>query len=71
MHVDTQKITAHVPKDLLKNAQEVTGAGITETIKEGLEYLARKKVYEELLKLEGTYTFSLDLDELRKDKGEE
>lgn len=65
---ETQKITAHIPKKLLKNAQEVTGKGITDTIKEGLEKLALARVYEKLLSLRGKYKFSIDLKELREDR---
>lgn len=71
MQEETQKITAHIPVDLLKRAQESTGKGITETVKLGLERVALDKVYEDFLSLQGTYDSKLDLDELRKDKGEE
>ncbi len=65
---ETQKVTAHIPKELLKNAQEVTGKGITDTIKEGLEKLALARVYEKLLSLRGKYKISLDLEDSRRDK---
>ena len=71
MQHKTQKITAHIPSDLLKKAQSVTGAGITDTIKTALERLAMDKHYDALMTLRGKHTFSLDLDELRKDRGEE
>ena len=70
MHTLTQKITAHLPKHLLHEAQAITGKGITETLKAGLEELAKKKAYENLLKLKGAYHFSIDLNELRKDRNE-
>ena len=34
----TRRVTANLPKDLLRIAQEVTGKGITETIVEGLDW---------------------------------
>ena len=72
MDIETQKITAHIPVNLLHNAQEATGKGITETVKAGLEMVARAKAYENLLKLRGKISFEgFDLDELRKDKDEE
>ena len=70
MYTSTQKITAHIPKQLLHEAQAVTGKGITETIKAGLAELAKKKAYDNFLKLKGTYRFSIDLNELRKDRDE-
>ncbi len=67
----TQKITATLPRELLHNVQAMTGLGITETLKEALEQYARAKAYENLLALRGKVQFSIDLDELRKDKDEE
>ena len=68
MRTGIQKITAHIPSVLLKEAQESTGLGITETIKAGLEKLAKAKVYQEIRKLRGKVKFSIDITELRKDK---
>ena len=68
---NTQKITATLPKDLLQNVQAMTGLGITDTLKEVLEQYARQKAYENLRNLRGKVKFSIDLNELRKDKDEE
>ncbi len=68
MHIDTQKITAHIPKALLAKAQKITKAGITETIKAGLERLQRDKIYQETLALKGKYHISLDIEKLREDR---
>lgn len=64
----TQKVTAHIPVDLLHEAQLVTGKGITETIKIALNQLARANAYEDLRKMRGKVKFSVDLEELRKDR---
>jgi hypothetical protein len=64
----TQKITAHIPVDLLHEAQAATGKGITETIKIALSQLAHASAYETLRKMRGKVKFSIDLDELRKDR---
>lgn len=64
----TQKVTAHIPVALLKEAQAVTGKGITDTLKIALTQLARANAYEDLRKMRGKVKFSIDLDELRKDK---
>lgn len=67
-HEQTQKITAHIPVNLLHEAQSITGKGITDTLKIALRQLARANAYEDLRKLRGKVKFSLDLDELRKDR---
>lgn len=64
----TQKITAHIPTSLLHEAQAVTGKGITETLKIALSQLARANAYEDLRKMRGKIKFSIDLEELRKDR---
>jgi hypothetical protein len=64
----TQKITAHIPSELLRAAQKVTNKGITETVKTSLEYLTNIKSFENIRKLKGKVKFSIDLNELRKDK---
>lgn len=66
--MQTQKITAHIPVSLLHEAQSVTGKGITETIKIALNQLAHAGAYEALRKMRGKVKFSIDLEELRKDK---
>lgn len=70
MHIETQKITAHIPIDLLFEAQKATGLGITETVKIGLQRLAHDRAYEQVLKLKGSHKYSLNLEDIRKDKGE-
>ncbi len=64
----TQKITAHIPVSLLNEAQAVTGKGITETLKIALSQLARAHAYEDLRKMRGKVKFSIDIEELRKDR---
>lgn len=68
LHTETQKITAHLPVDLLHEAQSITKKGITETLKIALTQLARAQAYEDLRKMRGKVKFSIDLEELRKDK---
>ena len=65
-----KKITVNMPEDLLITASKVTGKGITETLRLGLELLARQHAYQKLLELKGSHNFSLDINELRKDKDE-
>lgn len=66
----TQKITAHIPVELLHEAQAVTGKGITETLKIALIQLARSNAYDDLRKMRGKIKFSINLEDLRKDRDE-
>ena len=64
-----RKITVHLPVDLIEGAQAATGAGLTETIRQGLEKLKREQFYAQMKALRGKIDFSgFDLDELREDK---
>jgi Arc/MetJ-type ribon-helix-helix transcriptional regulator len=65
---EMRKITVEVPEELLEQAQEQTGAGVTETVREGLKKLASIRAQQGLRKLRGTFQFSVDLDELRDDR---
>jgi hypothetical protein len=64
-----QKITVRVGSELLNKAQQASGAGISETVRKGLELLAASSSYDQLLKMRGKVKFSVDLHELRKDEG--
>lgn len=61
----TRRVTANIPEDLLKAAQEYTGKGITETLTEGLEQLRRRRFYEKLKQLKGKVHLKIDIDESR------
>ena len=65
---ELQKITAHVPADLLRRAQAATGKGITETVRRGLDLLVAAKAAEELRRLRGKVHLDIDLAELRRDR---
>ena len=64
-----KKITVHVPAELLEEAQRETGEGITETVRQGLRLVAAREAYRRLRKLRGRVEISIDLDELREDRG--
>ena len=66
-YMKTQKITAHIPLELLKSAQEVTHKGVTETLREALALLARSKGYDKFLSGYGKIKLSVDLKALRED----
>lgn len=63
-----KKITVEVPAELLTKAQKASGAGITQTIRTGLELVAAGKAYERLLQLKGKVQFSRTLEELKADR---
>jgi hypothetical protein len=63
-----RKITVHVRTDLLDKAQKAAKAGVSETVRKGLELLAASEAYDGLLKLRGKVKFSVDLRELRQDR---
>lgn len=68
MKAAEQKITVHVNRDLLKRAQRSSKAGISDTVRKGLELLSAQQAYDEFLKLRGKVKLSIDLDELREDR---
>lgn len=61
-----RRITANLPEQLLEEAMEVTGKGITETLVEGLRLVRRAWAYERAMALRGTVTLSVDLDASRE-----
>ena len=64
----TQKVTAHLDKNLLRKARKQTGKGVTATLRHGLELVAASQAYDRLHALRGKVRFSIDLKELRKDR---
>ncbi|HEV2170781.1 MAG TPA: hypothetical protein VGR40_07525 [Candidatus Binatus sp.] len=63
-----RKITVYVRNDLLSKAQKAARAGVSETVRKGLELLAASEAYEGLLKMRGKVKFSVDLNQLRQDR---
>lgn len=65
---EMRKITVEVPVEDLSAAQDFTGAGVTETVREGLKRLGAIGTQQEMRALRGTFKFSVDLDTLREDR---
>jgi hypothetical protein len=63
-----RKITVEVPLDLLEKAQRATGAGITQTVRTGLQLVAASETYARLRKLRGKVRFSLTVEEMKADR---
>lgn len=63
-----RKITVEVPPDLLAKAQEASGAGITQTVRTGLQLVAASQTYARLRHLRGKVRFSRGIAELKTDR---
>ena len=63
-----RKITIEIPEQLLGKAQRATGAGITQTVRAGLQLVAASQAYEQLRRFRGKVRFSRTLVELKADR---
>jgi dihydroxyacetone kinase len=68
MDAGLRKITVEVPVHDLAMAQQLTGSGVTETVRTALKKLASIHAQQRLLKLRGKVKFDLTLDEMRYDR---
>jgi hypothetical protein len=65
---EMREITVEVPEELLERAVAATDAGITKTVRRGLELVAAGRAYEELRRLRGKLRFGIELEALREDR---
>jgi hypothetical protein len=63
---NVRRVTANLPGDLLDDAMEVTGKGITETLVTGLHLVRRTRAYRKAMALRGKVHLKIDLDESRE-----
>ncbi len=63
---DTQRVTANLPRRLLREAQEVTGANITDTLIEALATLRRRRAAHLIEALRGNIQLDVDLEVSRE-----
>ena len=63
-----RKITVEVPAHDLEMAQQLTGGGVTDTVRAGLKKLASIHAQRRLLELRGKVKFDLTLEEMRYDR---
>jgi len=63
-----RKITVEIPQELLEKAQRASGAGVTQTVRAGLELLAASDTYARLRRFRGKVRFSRTLAELKDDR---
>jgi hypothetical protein len=66
--MEPRKITVEVPAELLAKAQEASGSGVTQTVREGLQLLAASETYKQLRGLRGKVKFSRTATELKVDR---
>jgi len=64
----TIKITVEVSSDVLKRAQKVSGVGVTGTVRQALEQLAKQAWYEQIRALRGKVHFTESLESIREDR---
>ena len=63
-----RKITIELPAELLEQAQQATGSGITQTVRTGLQLVAASQTYAQIRHLRGKVQFSRTLAELKDDR---
>lgn len=63
-----KKLTVLVEEDVLRKAQRATRSGATPTVRKGLELLAARDAYDQLLKMRGKVKFGLTWQEMRGDE---
>ena len=66
MNATTRRVTANLPEELLDEAMEATGAGITETLTEGLRLVRRSRAYAKAMALKGKLRLRVDRDVSRE-----
>lgn len=64
----TRKITVEIPPDLLDRAQRASGAGITQTVRTGLQLVAASQTYAKLRGFRGKIRFSRSSTDLKVDR---
>ena len=62
----TRRVTANLPEDLIDDAREVTGKGLTETLIEGLKLLKRSRAFSKAMALKGKLDLKVDLRSSRE-----
>lgn len=61
-----RRVTANIPRELLTEATEVTGQGITATLIEGLELIRRRRAYSTAMRLRGKLDLEVELESSRE-----
>jgi len=61
-----KRITANLPEDLLRDAMEITGKGITDTLVDGLRRIRQSRAFEKAQALRGRISLKISLEESRE-----
>jgi hypothetical protein len=61
-----KRVTVNLPAKLLAEAQKASQGGITETLVEGLNLVARRRAAERARKLRGKLDLNIDLEASRE-----
>lgn len=61
-----RRVTANLPRKLLREALVTTKSGITETLVEGLRLIRRRRAYEKAMALKGKIHLNIDIDQARE-----
>ena len=61
-----RRVTANLPEELLDEAIQATGKGITETLVAGLELVRRARAYHKAMALKGKVRLDIDLGRSRE-----
>jgi hypothetical protein len=61
-----RRITANLPEDLLRDAMEVSGKGITDTLVAGLRLVRQSRAHAKAMALRGKIVLDVDLDRSRE-----
>ena len=64
--VKARRVTANLPEDLLKDAMDASGKGITETLVAGLRLVRQSRAHGKAMALRGKIMLDVDLDESRE-----
>jgi hypothetical protein len=64
----TRKITVEISPELLDKAQRASGAGITQTVRTGLQLVAASQTYAKLRGFRGKVRFAITPVDLRADR---
>jgi hypothetical protein len=61
-----RRVTANLPEDLLKDAMDASGQGITDTLVAGLRLVRQTRAQGKAMALRGQIRLDIDLDESRE-----
>lgn len=61
-----RKITVEVPEELIASVQAGAGVGVTDTVRQALEFMRQRQALQRLRAMRGKVRFGIDLMALRE-----